>query len=61
LATRNYFSYFDGDISREKAIEKIQANTRKYARKQLTWFKKYKECQWFGKKETENILKWIDT
>jgi tRNA dimethylallyltransferase len=58
---KELFSYFDGDISREKAIEKIQANTRKYARKQLTWFKKYKECQWFGKKETENILKWIDT
>jgi tRNA dimethylallyltransferase len=58
---KELFSYFDGDISREKAIEKIQAKTRKYARKQLTWFKKYKECQWFGKKETENILKWIDT
>ena len=35
---------------------RIQANTRKYARKQLTWFKKDQEWQWFHPEETEKII-----
>jgi tRNA dimethylallyltransferase len=58
---KEIFSYFEGDLSLEEAIEKIQANTRKYARKQLTWFKKYEDCQWFEAGDTENILAWIKT
>lgn len=44
---RELFDYFDGNCSRAEAIEKIKANSRKYARKQLTWFRKDPEIQWF--------------
>lgn len=40
------FDYFDGQYSREVAIEKIKVHTRQYARRQFTWFKKDKEIRW---------------
>lgn len=41
------FDYFKGKISRETAIAAIKTNTRRYAKRQLTWFKKEKETAWF--------------
>ncbi|TMI63521.1 MAG: tRNA (adenosine(37)-N6)-dimethylallyltransferase MiaA [Bacteroidetes bacterium] len=41
------FEYLDGVISLEKAIENIKTNTRQYAKRQMTWFKKDKEMKWF--------------
>lgn len=41
------FEYLDGNSSLEKAIERIKANTRQYAKRQMTWFKKDKEIRWF--------------
>ena len=38
--------YFEGKISKEKVIEKIQQNTRHYAKRQMTWFKKDPTIQW---------------
>ena len=40
IGYKELFSYFDGTISLDEAIHKIQRNTRIYARKQMTWFKK---------------------
>ena len=39
---KEFFSYFDEELSREEAINKIKKNTRNYAKRQITWFKKYK-------------------
>jgi len=40
-------AYFEEKISKEKAIENIQQNTRHYAKRQMTWFKKDPSIQWF--------------
>ena len=56
---KEMFAYFEGKSSRLEAIEKIQANTRKYARKQLTWFRKHKEYTWFNPENKEGIKRFI--
>jgi len=43
---KELFQYFDGLFSLEEAVEKIKTNTRRYARRQLTWFRKDKEVIW---------------
>ena len=42
------FDFLDGKISLEKAVENIKMNTRQYAKRQMTWFKKDKEIGWFN-------------
>lgn len=57
---REWFDYFDGLITYDEAIEKIKSNTRRYARKQLTWFKRDKEINWFDISETHKIIPFIE-
>ena len=45
---RELFDYFNGKLSLEKAIENIKTNTRHYAKRQMTWFKKDAEIRWFS-------------
>lgn len=57
---REMFAFFDGDISREKAVELIKRNTRHYAKRQITWFSKNKDIKWFHNDEInfmENFIK----
>jgi tRNA dimethylallyltransferase len=58
---KEWFSYFDGEISRDKAIELVKRNSRRYARKQLTWFRRDSEMKWFESNQTEQIIKYIET
>lgn len=44
---RELFRYFEGEISLEFAIEEIKKNTRRFAKRQLTWFKRSSAIQWF--------------
>lgn len=44
---RELFSHFDGEITQEFAIEEIKKNTRRFAKRQLTWFRKDEEILWF--------------
>jgi len=55
-----WFAYFDGEITHVKAIELIKRNSRRYARKQLTWFRKDSEINWFEPKQTEQIISFIE-
>ena len=57
---RELFSYFDGEISKEKAIELIKRNSRRYARKQLTWFRKDEKMSWFDPDQTKEIIEYIN-
>lgn len=57
---KELFDYFDGNISREEAIRQIQSNTRRYMRKQLTWFKKDGDIAWFHPDNIEEIINYID-
>ena len=58
---KEMFEYLDGRCSLEEAITKIQGNTRKYCRKQQTWFKKDAEIKWFSPENIEEIIKYIET
>ena len=44
---RELFRYFEGEISLEFAIEEIKKNTRRFAKRQLTWFKRNDNTKWF--------------
>ncbi|MBR4920597.1 MAG: tRNA (adenosine(37)-N6)-dimethylallyltransferase MiaA [Prevotella sp.] len=55
---KEMFAYLDGIWSLDEAIERIKGNTRRYARKQLTWFKRDEQIQWFHPQQ-EEILKYI--
>lgn len=56
---KEMFSHFDGTLSLEEAIERIKGNTRRYARKQLTWFKRDKDIRWFNPDDKKEIMNYI--
>lgn len=59
---RELFDYFDGKISLEFAIEEIKKNTRRFAKRQMTWFKRTDNIHWFDyKTDTEEIVKLINS
>ena len=55
------FDYFDGTISREEAIELIKRNSRRYAKRQMTWFRRDKEIEWFTKPTPEEVVAYIES
>lgn len=59
---RELFDYFDGKISLEEAIEQIKMNTRRFAKRQMTWFKRTENTSWFDfQSPKENIIRSIET
>jgi len=54
------FDYIEDKLTLEQAVELIKQNTRNYAKRQLTWFKKDKGIFWYGPEEKEEIVKYID-
>lgn len=58
---KELFSYFDGDMTLEEAVTRIQGNTRKYCRKQLTWLKRDEKIQWFAPDNIKEIINYIET
>lgn len=56
---KEMFDYMEGRFTLDEAIERIKGNTRKYARKQLTWFKKYDGAAWFHPDKKNDIMKYI--
>ena len=52
---KEIFDYLDGHISFEKAVELVKRNTRHYARRQITWFNKDKDINWFKPDQAEEI------
>lgn len=57
---KEFFDYFEGILSKEKAIELIKRNTRRFAKRQITWWAKDKEIRWFGTEQTEVITRFIE-
>ncbi len=58
---REIFDYLDGKISLDQAIDLIQRNTRKYARRQLSFFRRYRQIKWFSPLQREEIFSWINS
>ena len=56
---KELFDYLEGRWPLEEAVERIKGNTRRYARKQLTWYKKDPQIHWFHPQETEQIISYI--
>lgn len=57
---KEFFAYFDGTSSLKQTISSIQFNTHKYARKQLTWFKKDTDYHWFHPTAFDKIMELIE-
>ena len=58
---KELFEHFDGTTTLEEAIVKIQGNTRRYCRKQLTWFKRDDNLKWFTTGQNiKEIINYID-
>ena len=56
---REMFDYFEGKYTLEEAVERIQGNTRRYCRKQLTWLKRDQRIKWFHPDDMEQILSYV--
>jgi tRNA dimethylallyltransferase len=58
---KELFDYFDGQLSSKEAIERIKINTRQYAKRQITWFKKDKTIEWFSPAQLKAIISFTET
>lgn len=58
---RELFEYFDGKISFDRAVELIKRNSRHYAKRQMTWFGRDCDIQWYPPDRIDDIIGWIDT
>lgn len=56
---REFIRHFDGQWDRDTAISEIKKNSRRYAKRQLTWFRRDEEIMWFNPKDLEGMKKWI--
>lgn len=56
---KELFNWLDGQVTFETAIEQIKANSRKYARKQLTWFRRDPEITWFDPSNYNAIINFV--
>jgi len=56
---KELFDYMDERWSLEEAVERIKGNTRRYARKQLTWYKRDENIRWFHPDQQREILNYI--
>ena len=57
---REIFDFFEGKNSLEQAIDLIKRNSRRYAKRQLTWWAKDKEIAWFNPRDEKRIIEYID-
>lgn len=55
------FDYLDGNYSLEEAIDKIKQNTRNFAKRQLTWFRKDPQIEWFNPDQYADIVNYVDS
>lgn len=53
------FDFLDGNISLETAVEQIKQNSRRYAKRQITWFKKYGDTTWFEPNDLTGVLAFL--
>jgi tRNA dimethylallyltransferase len=56
---REFFDFFEGRISREEAIELIKRNSRRYAKRQMTWWSRDRQIKWFAPSQVQDIIKYI--
>jgi len=57
---KELFRYMDGEIDLEQAVTDIKTNTRRYAKRQMTWFKRDKDITWFHPSQVREIIAHIN-
>lgn len=57
---KELFEYFAGNITFHKAVELIKRNSRRYAKRQLSWFRRDKSIAWFHPEKTSKVIDYID-
>lgn len=55
IGYKEIIKYLDGEYTYDEAIEIIKRDSRRYAKRQITWFKRYKEAKWFNLDEYEDF------
>lgn len=56
---REFFDYFEGTTTLDEAIELLKRNTRRYAKRQMTWFRRYENMEWFSPNQFDKIVEYI--
>jgi tRNA dimethylallyltransferase len=54
------FGFLEGEYDKEEAVRLMKRNTRRYAKRQMTWFKKYSEMTWFHPSDLEGIIAFVE-
>jgi len=57
---KELFAFFEGNFTYPEAIEKIKTNTRRYAKRQMTWFRRDKEIKWFDYTNINSMIDFIE-
>ncbi|MEG1760053.1 MAG: tRNA (adenosine(37)-N6)-dimethylallyltransferase MiaA [Alistipes sp.] len=57
---KELFAWMDGEITYEEAVELIKRNSRRYAKRQMTWFRRDTQIRWFAPNEVEAMISYID-
>jgi tRNA dimethylallyltransferase len=58
---KELFEYFEGKTSRGQAIDLIKRNTRRYAKRQMTWWGRDREIKWFNADDFDEIIKYVES
>jgi tRNA dimethylallyltransferase len=56
---KELYQYMDGELTLDEAVQKIKQDSRRYAKRQLTWFNRDKEVNWFHPDKTDDIITFI--
>lgn len=56
---KEFFDFFEGKISKDKAVELIKRNSRRYAKRQMTWWAKDKDIRWFHPEKKQEIIDYL--
>ena len=59
IGYQEIFRFLDGACSLEEAVRLVKRNTRRYAKRQLTWFRRDKEIAWFAPEDKEGVLSYV--
>ena len=57
---KEIYEHWDGQYDREEMVRLLKRNTRRYAKRQLTWFRNQDDFQWFDPKQEDEIVKYIE-
>jgi tRNA dimethylallyltransferase len=58
---QEFFEHFDGKISQEEAIELVKRNSRRYAKRQMTWFRKNDHWKGFSSSDVEGVIEYVNS